>query len=115
MARPINLKVGRSTITAGVADPGATLDGSLQLLDANVNVLATAATSGLNETIAMNLAAGDYYLRVYSAADPLNLGYWDLGSYFLTGTIPVPEPGSILLGAAAGLVFLARIKRKLRA
>jgi len=100
----ITLRSGLSTITAGTADPGAILDATLRLLDSQGNVLSTANSETLAETISQNnLAAGLYYLQISSAG--ADSQYFDLGSYFLTGTIiPVPEPRTILL---IGLLFSA--------
>ena len=97
------LNSGRSTLTPGVADPGATLDATLRLLDAAGLTLFESKTSTLTETISTtSLAAGTYYLEIASAGDDDR--YFDLGSYFLTGTLtPVPEPGWLLAAAAAGV------------
>ena len=98
---------GRESITAGVSDPGATLDATLVLLDSLGSVLATSATSSLSETITTSLAAGLYYLEVQSAGDSSGLGYFDMGSYFLSGSlIAVPEPAGWLL-ATVGVACLA--------
>ena len=97
---------GRESISTGVSDPGATLDSTLVLLDTVGNIITTSATSSLDETISMSLAAGTYYLEVLSAGDTSGLGYFDMGSYFLTGSlIAVPEPATWLL-AAMGLAAL---------
>ncbi len=98
---------GRESISTGVSDPGATLDSTLVLLDALGVVIATSATTNLNETIATTLAAGTYYLEVLSAGDTSGLGYFDMGSYFITGSlIAVPEPATWLL-ASVGMACLA--------
>jgi hypothetical protein len=121
----INLLAGRSTITPGFADPGATLDGSLAILDASGNVLFNAATANLNETLNVNLPGGNYFIRVNSAggrtitspgAEPAQ--YFDMGSYFLTGFIAVPEPTTIALLSLAGFAAVAgvyRVRRRRRA
>lgn len=112
----INLVAGSQFITPGVADNGAMIDGSLFIYsDSNlVTPLFSAATITLGETISQNLAAGNYIIQVASAGGKL-LGsldnptsvqteYFDMGSFFLTGTIPtaVPEPATIAL---CGLVL----------
>ncbi|MES1227293.1 MAG: pre-peptidase C-terminal domain-containing protein, partial [Armatimonadota bacterium] len=78
---------GRESISPGSADPGAMLDASLEILDSKGTVVASSITSSLSESITTNLQAGTYYLQVLSAADPNNTGFYDLGSYFLSGTI----------------------------
>jgi hypothetical protein len=109
----ITLRSGLSTITAGTADPGAILDATLRLLDSQGNVLSTANSGTLAETISQNnLAAGLYYLQISSAG--ADSQYFDLGSYFLTGTIiPVPEPRTVLLIGflfSAAFVGIQRLK-----
>lgn len=104
----VTLRSGLSTITPGVADPGAMLDATLRLLDANGNVIQTANGGTFSENITRTLTEGTYYLQISSAGGDAE--YFDVGSYFLTGTIiPVPEPATILglgvvaCGLAAGL------------
>jgi Bacterial pre-peptidase C-terminal domain/PEP-CTERM motif len=110
----VNLVAGREAITPGVADPDPMLDGTLRILDSVGNILATANTASLGETLSLNLGAGNYYIEVSSAggkAADTNGGVWDpasfydMGSYFLTGTIvAVPEPTTIAL---FGVVLIA--------
>ena len=111
---PKNLNVtllsGRSTITAGVADPGATLNATLRLLDAFGVEMAVSNTGVLSESITFNnLTEGTYYLKISSAGgftDINGYGYFDLGSYTVIGTFaPVPEPTTIL--SLAGVSFIA--------
>lgn len=123
----INLRAGRQSITAGIADPDPMLDGTLRILDNGGNILQTAATSSLSESITINLAAGNYYIQVSSAGGKqASLGpagtwapaqFYDMGSYFLTGTIVVPEPATIiLLGASClGVGIWWRRRRRLKA
>jgi hypothetical protein len=108
----VTLRSGRSTLTPGVADPGATLDATLRLLDANGAELQIANSNTFAETItSSNLAEGTYYFQISSAgADAV---YFDVGSYFLTGNIvPVPEPALALLAGVLGLGFVARRRRR---
>lgn len=108
----VSLRSGRSTITAGTADPGQVLNATLRLLDVSGNILVTANTGTFLETITQNnLAAGTYYLEIASAGGvtldsglPNQTTYFDMGSYFLTGTLtPVPEPVTVLAVAVLGL------------
>ena len=108
----INLVAGRQAITPGFADPDAMLDDSLSILDSVGNVLGTANTASLGETLALNLAPGNYFVEVSSAggkASDTNGGVWnpasfyDMGSYFLTGAISVPEPTTIALCGLFGV------------
>jgi hypothetical protein len=124
-----NLRSGNQFINPGFADPDATLDGTLRLLDLDGNQLAIANTGTLVETISTTLSAGSYILEVSSAGGKAgSLGpdgtweassYYDMGSYFLTGVIPVPEPTTIALmaisGLAAGYYFHRRRKQRLAA
>jgi hypothetical protein len=107
------LRSGRSTLTAGTADPGATLNATLRLLDANGGQLQIANTGVFVETItANNLAAGDYFLQISSAGGDAQ--YFDIGSYFLTGTLtPVPEPATVV-GAGAAVLAVGALWRRRR-
>ncbi len=92
----LSLQSGRSTINPGTADPGAMLDATLELLNSSGIVIASSGTNAnFSETVSATVAAGRYTLRVTSAGDPLSRGYYDMGSYFLTG--------NVLAAAAANL------------
>ncbi len=100
----LTAKSGRSTITSGTSDPGATLDASVSILASDgttVVVAPTAYVAGQYDmTITGNLTAGDYYVKVTTTngSDGAGAGltdstyvtrtFFDTGSYFLTGTIP---------------------------
>ncbi|MGL4420152.1 MAG: hypothetical protein ACRCZF_05780, partial [Gemmataceae bacterium] len=108
----ITLKSGRSTLTVGTADEGATLNATLLLLDANGTVLNTSALNGIvDENITRHLsAAGTYFIQIQSAGgftDVNGYTYFDMGSYFITGSItPVPEPMlifTIVIGVGLGV------------
>ena len=76
---------GAVTFTADVAQYGAMLDLKLMLMDANGNLIASADTSSLGESLSANLASGTYYLVVMSHG-----GYGDLGQYTITGSAAAP-------------------------
>lgn len=118
---------GRSTVTPGTADVGKTLDAALVILDSDGNVLysSTYVAGQLDATLSVNLAAGDYYALVTSTDGLNSTGlfdnsytpreFYDIGSYFLTGTIPftevIPEPASLgllILGMAILLLHRSR-------
>jgi hypothetical protein len=92
----LTLNSGRETINPGTPDPGPTLDGSLEILDSLGTIIySSATTNNLVESLSVNLPAGNYFAHVMSAADPTASGYYDIGSYFLTGGFAVPEPSTI--------------------
>jgi len=82
---------GAVNLSANVMTLGPMLDLALKLTDADGNLLASADTSSLGETIDTDLLPGDYYLAVSSHG-----AYGDLGQYTITGT--VPEPTAIAVG-----------------
>lgn len=100
----LNAISGRSTITSGVADPGQTLDAKLTILDSLGSTVATTTYSAgqLDATISQSLAAGTYFAKVSTTngSDGAGAGltdltltytprtFFDIGSYFLTGSIP---------------------------
>lgn len=112
-ALSLTLHDGDSLLQAGVADPGATFEGTLNILNAAGLVVGTATESGdtLSATYSGSLLAGLYYAQIASIGgvastyDP-NSNYYTMGGYFLTGSglQAVPEPATLaplLLGAAA--------------
>jgi hypothetical protein len=124
----VRVNAGNQFITPGVADPDATLDATLRLLDINGTQIAISDTTSLSETISMNLAAGTYFIVVSSAGGKAgSLGpngdwapssYYDMGSYFLTGFIAIPEPSTVaFMGVSivgAGLVWYRRRQQQRR-
>lgn len=63
--------------------PGASLDLKLELRDSAGNLVTSADTSALGETISAILSVGKYYLAV-----PSHGAYGDVGQYKITGTVP---------------------------
>jgi hypothetical protein len=79
----------QGTLQLHVASPnagnGGMIDASLDLEDANGNVLSSQNTASLSESISYSLpSAGTYYVVVKSHGN-----YGDIGQYSLTGTLPV--------------------------
>ena len=116
----ITANAGRSTITAGVPDPGATLNVMLRIFNSNDGLIATSAASAgnLSKTLSLSLTAGNYSAEIMNTGNATDTtfatrNFFDMGSYFLTGTIPVPEPATLGLMAMGGaaLLLLGR-KRK---
>lgn len=128
---PISLTVndGSELLNPGTADPGAMLRSTLQILNGAGVVVGSGADSAFSETYSGTLPAGDYYAKIASyggktqtidlpwpLSDYNTTYYYDMGSYFLSGSgfIPVPEPTTFVLLAAAatGIIFLRRPRRK---
>lgn len=116
----LTLHDGAENLVAGQADPGATIESKLVILDASGNVVAQGieASDTLSESWSGALAAGDYYAEVlslggYASTFDSSANYYTMGSYFLTGSgfSPVPEPGTFL-ALGAGLLIFARKRRK---
>ena len=75
--------VGSYVLGQTGSSSGATLDLRLELRDAAGNLITSADTASLGETISANLAAGTYYLVVASHGN-----YGDVGTYSISGTAP---------------------------
>jgi hypothetical protein len=115
----VTLNSGRSTLVAGTADEGATLNATLRLLNASGGQIQISNGSTFTETIAAsNLAAGTYFLEVSSAGgytDSYGNTYFDMGSYFLSGTfVPVPEPTTIFAVSAAVMAVGGFVRRRMK-
>jgi hypothetical protein len=116
------LNAGRQAINPGHPDPDPQLDGTLRILNSVGGIVAEANTSSLGESITINLAAGNYYVQVASAGGKqasTNGGAWqaaqfyDMGSYFLTGFVSVPEPATVaLFGSGILIVGLWWVRRR---
>ena len=112
---------GSEFLTTGIADPGATLRSTLSILDSAGNVVAAGieAASTFSESYSGILTSGDYFAVIssYGGESQTLAGdnptqYYDMGSYFLTGSglAAVPEPGIMLLGVMA-LGLMSRRRR----
>ena len=115
----ITINESGQRLATGTADPGGMLDSTFRLLDSLGNVLLTVSNpnsqSSLFNTV---LPAGNYYLQIASAGGKNSSGtevasYYDMGSYFLSGTIAVPEPTAVMLAVGA-VALMARRQRQLR-
>ncbi|HMO15371.1 MAG TPA: T9SS type A sorting domain-containing protein [Pirellulaceae bacterium] len=113
----ITVNAGTQWITTGVPDPHQSLDATLRILDMFGNQLAVSATANFSETISLHLDPGSYFIEVSSAGGKFaSLGpnnnwdpkyFYDMGSYFLTGTIlAVPEPSSAILLTSVFVVLV---------
>ena len=116
----ITANSGTEFLKAGTADPGSTLDALLNLYNSSGTLVAdTPFVSGsLSNTLATNLTAGDYTLQVLNAANAVDnnplyttRNFYDMGAYFLTGSIPVPEPSTLTMLAIGGIVLLTARRR----
>lgn len=87
---------GTDTFTVSRAVDGGMLDATLTLEDLNGNVISSADTTSLNETITTTLTAGTYVLVVGSHG---NSG--DIGQYTVSGTV---QPAPATPAAPSGLV-----------
>lgn len=120
----VNLRLnnGAQLLQAGTPDPGITLRSRLRIFDSFGNLVANGTEDGstLFTTYSANLGAGDYFAQVssfggFQFAGNFNNGqYFDMGSYFLTGSgslAMVPEPATL---AALGLGAAALLRRRRR-
>jgi hypothetical protein len=120
----LQVNSGTQYITAGVADPGATLYSTLQIFTPGGSLVGTGvtSTSTLANLFSGSLAAGNYVAKIGSIGGlSSSFGgaseYYTGGSYFLTGSgnfNPVPEPAS-LIAVGGGIAALARKRRKSKA
>ena len=115
----LTLNDGAERLAPGVADPGATLAGTLTLFDLAGNAIAAGvqADDTLSCTYNGMLPAGAYYARVSSNGGFVSTfddsaAYYSIGSYFLTGSglTAVPEP-ALMMGVLGVVVLLQRRRR----
>jgi hypothetical protein len=93
-----NSGAGTVNLTINTVSRHGDLDIIARLYNGSGGVIATSNPGGLNASISANVGAGTYYLSVDNtgAGNPGTDGYSDygsLGSYFITGSIPVASNG----------------------
>ena len=115
-ALTLTLNDGAQRLTPGVADPGATLAGTLTILDAEGAAVGVGvqADDTLSCTFNGTLPVGTYYARVssnggFTSTFDESATYYSMGSYFLSGSgvTAVPEPALVAV-ITIGCAFLAR-------
>ena len=89
-----NTKGGNINLNVNTVARHGDLDIIVRLYQSNGTQIGEFNPSGLNSTVTANLASGNYFLSVdgTGAGNPATDGYSDyasLGSYFITGNIPV--------------------------
>jgi fibronectin type 3 domain-containing protein len=99
-------QAGSISFTVSPAQYGAMLDATIQLVDSNGAVVATADTAGLGETLTATVGTGAYYLIVSGKGN-----YGDIGQYSVSGTIVpsgnfVAAPKNLAAASAGGSVSL---------
>lgn len=88
---------GSVTLNLNVAQFGAMLDGKLQLEDSTGQVLVTADTDSLSETMTLSLTAGTYYVAAESHGATGDIGQYTISGSFSTATIAPPsDPANLL-------------------
>ena len=112
---------GSENITPGVADPGTTLASSFSILNSAGTPLFTVSdNTNLTESITQTLASGNYYAKITSFGGETSNGnydptaqYYDMGSYFLTGSgfTSVPEPAQVFFAVSGGVLLFSRRRR----
>ncbi len=119
----LRLNNGSQYLTPGVADEGATLRSKLRIFDrfGNLMAMGTEDATTMFSTYSANLAAGDYFAQVssfggFSYGGQYNsASYFDMGSYFLTGSgalTMVPEPATLAVVGLGALTLMRRRRRK---
>lgn len=119
----IKANSGTEFLNAGTADPGSTLDALLNLYNSSGTLVASTpfVSGSLSNTIATSLMAGDYTLQVLNAANATDTNpsyttrnFYDMGAYFLSGSIPIPDSPTLLLFVAGALLLVIRPSRRQR-
>lgn len=123
----ITLTVNNGTqfLQPGIADPGVTLRSTLQILDRDGNWVAsgTESPSTLSVTFSGTMDTGEYFAVISSYGGSLQTlsngfitlnttKYYDMGSYFLTGTgfSVIPEPATAFLLVFPSIICLLCIR-----
>ncbi|MGJ8697403.1 MAG: zinc-dependent metalloprotease family protein [Verrucomicrobiaceae bacterium] len=119
----LDLTINNSTdfIVPGQADGVGTLRSIISLYDSSDTLITSGdeATDTMISNLFTTLTAGDYYVEVKSFGghaqdstfNPGENDYFDMGAYFLTGSlVAIPEPSAALL-TLIGAVFLLGRRR----
>jgi len=94
---------GAMTVQVSPAARSANLDVGIELRDSSGNLLASAApTDKMAASVAVNAAAGTYYLSVRSTGSTSYGTYGSVGEYSISGTVPAPasQAPSAMLSAS---------------
>ncbi len=90
---------GTVTINLNVAQFGAMLDGKLQLEDSTGQVLVTADTASLSETMTLSISAGTYYVAAQSHGSTGDIGQYTISGSFSSATIAPPSDPTNLIAS----------------
>lgn len=110
---------GTSLLQAGVADPGATFEGTLKIYNSTGVLVGSGVedASTLFTTYTGLLTAGNYYAEIASIGGVTSTydtqsSYYTMGGYFLTGsgfsTAPTPEPTTLVALSVGAFAFVRR-------
>ena len=112
---------GNDKLTAGVADPGATMRSVVKIFSTNGTLIGMGAedSTTLLHTFSATLPVGSYYAEIssygaYTSSYEANAKYFNMGGYFLTGSgfaQAVPEPASLVAIAAGFSTFHPRRRK----
>jgi hypothetical protein len=84
-------KAGTVSLKLTGIGTGQNFDGSLEVRNATGTVVASAATSSLNETLSKRLTSGTYFVYVKSSGLYGRLGHYTLSGRYSVQELPVPK------------------------